>query len=83
MKLFQALIRGVLVGVQVFLFFLIPIFLVVVVSNYLANERDFLAYFTPEIFIGILSHPLNLILLSLLVILSCANQLLKLKRKDP
>ncbi|MBA6339278.1 hypothetical protein H4J57_19000 [Colwellia sp. BRX8-7] len=81
MKQLKALLTGVLVAIQVLLYFIGFVIPVNIVFDYFEG-KSIQAYFTLEFVFNFISHPLTIGLFLVLTLLSCANQMVKLKRSD-
>ena len=79
MKEFKAIQTGVLIAIKVFLYFIVFTFPVIIFFDYFEG-KSIQVYFTFEFVFNFISQPIILGLLSVFVILSCTNQLIKLKR---
>jgi len=79
MKQLKALQTGVLIAIKVFLYFIVFTFPVIIFFDYFEG-KNIQVYFALEFVFNFMSQPIILGLFSTFVILSCANQLVKLKR---
>ncbi len=81
MKQFKALMIGLLVAIEVFLCFVIVMVPLNIMFDYV-DGKNIKAYFTLDFVVFFISNPMVFGVFLILVILSCVNQILKLRREN-